>query len=95
MSRHVGGAKAKRSRPTSVRHLFPHNLALVIDRNSYTPMMLNGLKTKSNSKSKSGLGYPKEEEGQVQDQNQVYVQVQVRVQDRETLLGGGMIDLPS
>ena len=36
LSRDVGGAKAKRSRPTSVRHLFPHNLALVIDRNSST-----------------------------------------------------------
>ena len=33
----------------------------------------------------------KEGEGQVQDQNQVYIQVQ----DRETLLGSGMIDLPS
>ena len=38
-------------------------------------------------------GKAKEGEGQVQDQNQVYVQVQN--QDRETLLGGGMIDLPS
>ena len=36
-------------------------------------------------------GNAREGEGQVQDQNQVYIQVQ----DRETSLGGGMIDLPS